>query len=214
MARLLTRRLLLRPLVASDFDQWSGVRRRNREWLERWEPRRPQGTLDPAADGASFASRCSARERERQLGSGYSFGVFRHDGVFVGEININNVMRSAFMSGHVGYWVGEEHAGEGFVPEGLVAVMRFAFEDARLHRLQINIIPRNSPSRRVMEKLGLREEGIAERYLQIAGRWEDHLRYAITSEEWAGRRVELLGAFVDSQPANGQAVAPAARPAR
>jgi ribosomal-protein-alanine N-acetyltransferase len=69
---------------------------------------------------------------------------------------------------------------------------RFAFEDLGLHRVQISIIPRNSASRRVVEKLGLRAEGVAERYLEINGTWEDHIRFAITSEEWSARRDELL----------------------
>ncbi len=75
--------------------------------------------------------------------------------------------------------------------ECVATVARFAFEDLRLHRLQIAIIPRNTNSRRVMEKLGLREEGVARRYLEINGIWEDHVRYAITSEEWDDRRAEL-----------------------
>ena len=81
--------------------------------------------------------------------------------------------------------------------EAVVLVTRFAFEDLHLHRLQIAIIPRNRNSRRVMEKLDYREEGTAERYLEINGVWEDHVRYAITSEEWDERRDELLKAWVD-----------------
>ena len=76
-------------------------------------------------------------------------------------------------------------------------VCRFAFEDLKLHRLQISIIPRNTASRRVVEKLDLRMEGVAERYLQINGVWEDHCRYAITIEEWQRRRPELLFEWVD-----------------
>ena len=82
-------------------------------------------------------------------------------------------------------------AGHSYVPEAFVVLCRFAFEDLALHRLQASIIPRNGPSNRVAEKLGLRNEGIALRYLEINGVWEDHVRYAITSEDWAGaaRRV-------------------------
>ena len=111
--------------------------------------------------------------------------------MFCGEININNVVRGAFQSGHVGYWVDERHAGRGFVPEGLVAVFGYAFDRAGLHRLQISIIPRNASSRRVVEKLAIRDEGIAQGYLQIAGIWEDHVCYAITAEEWGERREDL-----------------------
>ncbi len=178
--------------MSADWEQWRDVRARSRAWLEPWEPLRPNGTLDPSTDASAFASRCSARERERQLGSSYAFGVFRRDGGFVGEVNISNVLRSAFMSGHVGYWVDVDHAGHGYVPEALVGVFRFAFDDVGLHRLQISIIPRNTASRRVVDKLAIRDEGVAERYLLINGVWEDHVRYAITAEEWHARRGELI----------------------
>ncbi|TVR22997.1 MAG: N-acetyltransferase, partial [Ilumatobacter sp.] len=73
---------------------------------------------------------------------------------------------------------------------------RFAFEQLHLHRLEICIVPRNTNSRRVMEKLDYRCEGLAERFLEIAGVWEDHLRYAITVEEFAARRDQLVGAWM------------------
>ena len=69
--------------------------------------------------------------------------------------------------------------------------MKFAFEEVLLHRLQVSIVPRNRSSRRVVEKLDLRCEGLAERYLEINGVWEDHLRYAITFEEWEMRKNEM-----------------------
>jgi ribosomal-protein-alanine N-acetyltransferase len=81
------------------------------------------------------------------------------------------------------------------MPESVVLVLRFGFEELGLHRLQIAIIPRNHASRRVVEKLGIREEGIAQRYLEINGVWEDHVRYAMTSEEWALRRDELISTW-------------------
>jgi len=199
------RRVLLRPLAGADFQSWSDVRVRNRDWLTRWEPRRPPGQSDPAENRQAFAARCRARDRERQLGTGYGFGIFlRADegtrstatGAFLGEINLNSVQRGPFQNGYVGYWVDEGHAGRGYVPEAVVVLARHAFEDLGLHRLQIAIIPRNLPSRRVVEKLGIREEGVASRYLEINGTWEDHVRYAITVEEWTERRGELLAAWV------------------
>jgi ribosomal-protein-alanine N-acetyltransferase len=78
----------------------------------------------------------------------------------------------------------------------MVLVTRHAFEELELHRLQVAIIPRNAASRRVAEKLGLRDEGTALRYLEIAGVWEDHVRYAITAEEWQERRDALLKEWV------------------
>jgi ribosomal-protein-alanine N-acetyltransferase len=80
----------------------------------------------------------------------------------------------------------------------VVVTLRFAFEAISLHRVEISIIPRNLPSRRVVEKLGIREEGIAERFLEIDGVWEDHMRYAITSEEWVRREAELVAEWLEN----------------
>lgn len=196
MTTLFGRRVLLRPLVVSDFPAWREVRRRNEAWLTKWEPTRAPGQPDVVEDRDAFAVRCSARQRERQLGAGYGFGVFV-DGAFAGEINLSSVQRGPFQSCYVGYWIDEAQAGNGYTPEALVVVARFAFEDLRLHRIQIAIIPRNSASRRVVDKLDIREEGVAVRYLEINGTWEDHVRYAITAEEWDERGAQLTREWID-----------------
>jgi ribosomal-protein-alanine N-acetyltransferase len=193
-ATLIGRRVVLRPLVAGDFEAWREVRRRCEDWLVKWEPSRPPGTPDPVEDRQAFTARCGARQREIQLGSGYGFGIFV-DGAFAGEINLNSIHRGAFQSAYIGYWIDEAVAGHGYMPESVVLVLRFGFEQLGLHRLQIAIIPRNTASRRVVEKLGLREEGVAQRYLEINGVWEDHVRYAMTSEEWSVRRDELVSGW-------------------
>jgi ribosomal-protein-alanine N-acetyltransferase len=196
MSTLFGRRILLRPLVASDFPPWREVRRRNVDWLTKWEAARVPGAPDVVEDRGAFEARCSARQRERMLGTGYGFGLFV-GGDFAGEINLNSIQRGPFQNAYVGYWIDELHAGQGYMSEAVVLVGRFAFEDLHLHRLQIAIIPRNRNSRRVVEKLAMRDEGIAERYLEINGVWEDHVRYAITVEEWEARRDELLKDWID-----------------
>jgi [ribosomal protein S5]-alanine N-acetyltransferase len=189
------RRVVLRPLTVHDFEAWREVRRRCQDWLTRWEPQRLPGQPDTVEDRQAFAARCSVRMREIQLGTGYGFGIFV-DGAFAGEVNVNSIHRGAHQSAYIGYWIDQRLAGHGYMPESVVVVLRFAFEDLLLHRLQISIIPRNTASRRVAEKLGLRDEGIAERYLEINGAWEDHIRFAMTREEWDLRRDELLTAWV------------------
>ena len=196
MSTLLGRRVLLRPLSVTDFPAWTEVRTRNADWLLRWEPRRLPGQPDVTTDRDAFSVRCSARERERQLGTGYGFGIFV-EGRFAGEINLSAIQRGPFQSAYVGYWIDEAEAGRGYTPEALVVLIRFAFDDLRLHRVQIAIIPRNTASRRVVEKVKIREEGVAERYLEINGVWEDHVRYAITAEEWQQRRDDLLTEWID-----------------
>ena len=195
--RLYGARVVLRPLVPPDFTAWSEVRTRNHEWLTVWEPSRGSLLLDPSRDKDAFSARCAARDRERQLGTAYAFGLFV-DNAFAGEVNLNNVMRGAMQSGTIGYWIAEARAGRSYIAEGVAVVARYAFEQLRLHRLEICIIPRNDNSRRVMEKLRIREEGIAERFLEINGVWEDHVRYGITVEEWDARRDELSSAWLST----------------
>ena len=188
-------RVVLRPLTEYDFDEWHEVRMRCASWLLRWEPR-PKGAPVPSEDRPSFAARCGIRERERHLGSGYGFGIFVGER-FAGEVTLSSIQRGPFQSAFIGYWIDESLAGRGFVPEAVVVTLRFAFEAISLHRAEISIIPRNRASRRVVEKLGIREEGIAERFLEIDGVWEDHMRYAITSEEWAAREAELVADWLE-----------------
>ncbi len=195
--RLLGRRVVLRPIETQDFENWREVRRHNTDWLTRWEPKRIPGQADVVESSDAFASRCAARAREWQLGTGYGFGIFTLDGSFVGEINLSSIQRGPFQNGYVGYWIDQRCAGDGLTPEAVVVAARYAFEDAGLHRLQIAIIPRNGASRRVVDKLELREEGVALRYLEINGVWEDHVRYAITAEEWDARRDELVARWID-----------------
>ena len=192
---LVGRRIVLRPLRPDDWDQWREVRIRARAWLTKWEPRPAPGHPDPTTDRRAFLARCGMRDRERELGSGYGFGIFV-DGTFAGEININSIQRGPFQNAYIGYWIDEARAGNGYVPEAVVVLLKFAFEELGLHRCQISIIPRNRASRRVVEKLEIRDEGVAERYLEINGVWEDHIRFAITAEEWEVRRDHLLRSWV------------------
>lgn len=193
------RRVKLRPLAVGDFHAYKEVRARCHEWLAPWEPLPAVGRPDASTERRAFAALCGARDRERQLGTGYGFGLFvppsegetslgpDHATRLAGVVNLSGIQRGPFQSSYLGYWIDQACAGRGYVPEAVAMVLRFAFEEADLHRVQVAIIPRNHASRRVVEKLGLREEGIAERYLQIAGVWEDHIRYAMTAEEWVDR---------------------------
>ena len=189
-------RVELRPLKGGDFEAWQAVRERSRDWLEPWEPMPDPTSPDPVHDPEAFRARCGAWERQRHFDSAYGFGMFLRGGGFIGEVSLGSVQRGPFQSAFVGYWVDEEHAGQGYVPEGVALILRYGFEELGLHRVEAAIVPRNAASRRVVEKLGLREEGLAERFLQIRGVWEDHTRFAITVEEWGERADEIVGKFL------------------
>jgi ribosomal-protein-alanine N-acetyltransferase len=193
---LIGSRVLLRPLRVDDWDAWRDVRVRCRDWLEQWEPRPEPGSSDPVADREAFRARCGAWERQRHFDAAYGFGLFLADGRFAGEVSLGSVQRGPFQMGYVGYWIDEALAGHNYVPEGVVLLMRYAFDGLDLHRLEAAIVPRNIASRRVAEKIGMRDEGTAVRFLQIQGVYEDHVRYAITIEEWHARQADLTARFL------------------
>ncbi len=96
----------------------------------------------------------------------------------IGDISFSNIVRGALQSCFVGYKVGREYVGNGYVTEALQGAIHYAFNDMRLHRVEANIIPTNVASIRVVEKLGFIQEGYSPAYLKINGRWEGHVRFA------------------------------------
>lgn len=195
-AALFGRRVMLRPLRAEDWDEWRAVRRSSRTWLETWEPSPEAGSPDPVADREAFRARCGAWERQRHFDAAYGYGLFVEDGGFAGEVSLGSVQRGPFQTAFLGYWIDESLAGQEYVPEACVVLLQHAFEVLALHRIEAAIVPRNTASRRVAEKLGMRDEGTAVRFLQVQGIYEDHVRYAMTVEEWTTRRQDLLVRFL------------------
>lgn len=103
----------------------------------------------------------------------------RDDGDIVGVVNITNIVRGSFKSGYLGYYVFAGYERQGYMRAGLRAVVRYAFDSLKLHRLEANIQPGNSASAALVRSCGFRKEGYSPRYLKIGGRWRDHERWAI-----------------------------------
>ncbi len=117
---------------------------------------------------------------------GYAFGIFlNHSEELVGRVALSNLVRGAWHNATLGYFVGEAHNGKGYATEAVGLTLRYAFETANLHRVQAGVIPRNVGSIKVLERSGFRFEGLALKYLNINGVWEDHRIYAVTLEEWS-----------------------------
>jgi [ribosomal protein S5]-alanine N-acetyltransferase len=108
----------------------------------------------------------------------------REDGAIVGFINISEIVRGAAQYGFIGYGGVAAYAGRGYMTEGLQLMLRRAFTQLGLHRLEANIQPDNTTSIALARRLGFVREGFSERYLKIGGRWRDHERWAIRSEQW------------------------------
>jgi ribosomal-protein-alanine N-acetyltransferase len=102
----------------------------------------------------------------------------------VGVVNLDEIVYGCFRSAYLGYYAFVPYAGRGLMKQGLDLVITHAFNEMKLHRLEANIQPRNVPSKALVKTLGFRREGFSQRYLKINGRWRDHERWAILSEDW------------------------------
>lgn len=153
---------------------------RNRAFLEPFEPVRAAPELTLAGQEAVLR----AVEEARAADTTYAFGIrTAPTGELIGRVTLSQVFRRSFQSCYLGYWVAEEHNGRGHATRAVELAVRYAFDDLGLHRVQANVMTKNPRSARVLEKAGFRKEGVALRYLQIAGRWEDHDMFAVTVEE-------------------------------
>ena len=181
--RVETPRLVLRAPQVSDVPELRLLLRKNASHLRAVSPL-PRPSEDPSSL-TELSNLVARQRREWRQDRGYSFVMaLRHpDQPIIGRLALNNVIRGAFHNAYLGYWLDESHQGRGLMQEGVRHALRFGFEVLKLHRVQIAIMPRNTRSLRVMERLGIRREGLAKSYLCIAGKWEDHEIFAVTVDD-------------------------------
>ncbi len=184
----------LKPPAESDFAAWVALRQASRDFLVPWEPTWPRDALTKA----SWRRRLRHYAQEWHDNTSYSFLIFRQrDDALLGGITLSNVRRGVAQTGTIGYWVGEPHARQGVMTEAVRIVLRFAFNELTLHRLEAACLPSNAASRRLLTKCGFREEGYAPQYLKINGLWEDHVLFALLASEAAQRAPQACPAVPD-----------------
>ncbi|HET6816517.1 MAG TPA: GNAT family protein [Mycobacteriales bacterium] len=184
-ATLTEDRVMLRPLRLRDGPAWVEVRKANIDWLRPWEATPPGGPVVVSTSYAVFWAMVRGQRRQARRGGGLPFAVL-YDGRLVGQLNIGGIVRGSLHSCHIGYWIDSRVAGRGIMTTAVAMATDHAFWAVGLHRVEINIRPENAASRRVVEKLGFREESLRRRFLHIDGEWRDHLSYALVREEVSG----------------------------
>jgi ribosomal-protein-alanine N-acetyltransferase len=115
------------------------------------------------------------------------------DRALLGHVEISQIARGNFQSAYLGYAIGAEHRGRGYMTEALQLALRHAFRTLRLHRLEANVEPGNEASLALVRRAGFTREGFSRRYLKIRGRWRDHERWALLAEEWRPVRPSRAG---------------------
>lgn len=158
------------------------MRQRNVDWLRPWEATSPP---EAVATPASYAQLLRRWRRDARSGVMLPF-MITYEGRLAGQCTVGGIQYGAARSASIGYWVDRAVAGRGVMPTALALAVDHCFDVLRLHRVEVNVRPENRASRRVVDKLGFREEGMRPRLLHIDGDWRDHVSYALTVEEVPG----------------------------
>ncbi len=182
--RIETERMTLRLPAHSDYRAWSSLRDESRDFLIPWEPTWAPDHLTRRA----FTNR--VYWAARAVGGGTALPVFlirREDQALLGALTLDNIRRGPAQAGTMGYWVGARFARQGYMREAIRAVVHYAFTELDLSRVEAACLPENAASRGVLEKSGFKYEGVAQSYLQINGRWRNHVLYANLRTDRRGR---------------------------
>jgi ribosomal-protein-alanine N-acetyltransferase len=182
--RIDTDRLTLRLPRHADFRAWAALRSESRAFLTPWEPAWAVDHLSRKA----FTNRVYWAQRAIAQGSAVPLFIHLREGeVLLGAITLDNIRRGPAQAGTLGYWIGESHARHGYMRETIEAVVHHAFRNLDLSRVEAACLPENAASRGVLEKTGFKYEGVAQSYLQINGRWRNHVLYANLRSDRRGR---------------------------
>jgi ribosomal-protein-alanine N-acetyltransferase len=182
--RIDTERMILRPPVHGDYRVWAGLREQSAEFLVPWEPSWSKDHLTRKA----FVNR--VYWANRSIAQGTALPLFleaRADRSLLGAITLDNIRRGPAHAGTIGYWIGAPYARSGYMREALNALVHHAFDVLDLSRLESACLPENTASRGLLEKCGYKYEGVAQSYLQINGRWRNHVLYANLRGDRRGR---------------------------
>ena len=164
-----------RVLAAEDAAVLGELVRRNRALLAPWQPLRSERyyTNDGQRESVDVAL------RQREAGTSLPLVILDRQHQVVGTITLQSIIRGAFQSCSVGYWLAEHAQGQGLATHALGEAVRLAFRELRLHRVQAETLPHNDRSQRVLDRVGFVRYGVAPAYLKIAGQWQDNVLYQL-----------------------------------
>lgn len=182
--QLASERLILRLPQHNDFRAWVHQRQASAQHLIPWEPTWAADHLTRRAFTArvAWAARAEAQGTALPL-----FLIRRSDSQLLGAITLDNIRRGPAQAGTIGYWIGADFTRQGYMREAVQAVVHYAFGKMDLSRLESACLPENAASRGVLESCGFKYEGVAQSYLQIDGRWRNHVLYANLRGDRRGR---------------------------
>lgn len=175
-----TKNLILKVLDSSYANIVLNYHIKNKFFLEEWEPLR---------DESFYTLRFQEKLLEKDMdslksGTALRLWIFKKDNETnpIGCIAFSNIVRGAFLSCHLGYKLDMDEVNKGYITEAIKKGIDIMFNNYGLHRIEANIMPKNKPSLRIVEKLGFYNEGLARKYLKINGVWEDHIHMVLLND--------------------------------
>lgn len=165
-------RVSIRLVTEQDTAEVTALVTANLEFLAPWDPHRAPDFATEMVQGQLITDALRRHDRDQMVPL-----VILLDDRIVGRITVNDVIRGAFHSAHLGYWVSQRHNGRGIATAAVAATAELAFGEYGLHRLQAATLRHNHGSQRVLSRNGFTQIGMAPRYLRIAGEWQDHLLF-------------------------------------
>jgi ribosomal-protein-alanine N-acetyltransferase len=147
----------------------------NRDYLAPWSPLQDDRYFTADGQRDVLARDLAVHGR----GAALPLAILDADGAVCGRINLNSIIRGAFQSASVGYWVSQSHAGHGLASAAVADVIAIGFRQLGLHRLEAATLLHNTPSQRVLARNGFRPFAVSEAYLKIAGKWQDHILFQL-----------------------------------
>lgn len=169
-----TKNLRLKVIEEKDLELLKDYLLRNQEFLKEWEPER----ADSFYEETEISQRILGEQKEYEEQRGISLYIFLEDeDKIIGNVHIDSIVRGVFQSCYIGYKLDQRYINKGYMTQAVEKAIEIAFEEYKLHRIEVNIMPRNIRSRKVVEKLGFEKEGLSKKYLKINGVWEDHMHY-------------------------------------
>ena len=195
--------LVLRPLTRRDETAWDEVRRQNWAWLRQWDATRPP---EAPPNRSTFATMLRSQRDFARAGRSLPWALAWDDGWparpnrrtrLIGQVSVSGIAFGSSRSAYIGYWIDQQWAGRGLMPLGVALASDYCFRVLRLHRLEIDILPENTRSHRVVEKLGFTADGQHRSLLHINGVWREHDAFIMTADETPP---SLLAHVLDGRP--------------
>ncbi len=181
--RAIDGRVGLRLIRHRDALAWRDCRQRNQDWLRPWEATVPPSGIAAQEIPQTFGAMVRRMRTELREGRMIPW-VITLDREFAGQLTVGGITYGSLRSAYIGYWVDQRVAGRGLAPTAVAMAIDYCLDVLGLHRIEINIRPENQASRRVVEKLGIHEEGRRPEYLHIDGQWRDHITYVVLEGEY------------------------------